>query len=302
MHVWLSVAIYAYVRVFNVICVCNANMCGSVLMTCMHLIARNIKTKSQYLYVINIVFVIVIVVVDNRAKLNNNSVELIKPAIGIHSCVCDKQQSNQEKVNFYRRSTKIKQRKNVNRFNNSNVIVFTNIDTVSESRKYFSVRRFAVTISSNVVSTYKTVVIFHCTIQLKIHHACTFSFSMSRIRVLVNTVAANNKEHNITVVSLKKDESAPVNVHYILLEDVYDSIYDGSDVMDWVAANDAAVYDEIQQCTEFCVKSCNGKYKLVRHLNFGFQFCLCIWGRVMGYNSVHPDKWISTDFKLSIVV
>lgn len=74
----------------------------------------------------------------------------------------------------------------------------------------------------------------------------------------MNAIAVN-KQHNITVVSLQSDPAAPENVHYILLENVYDAIYDGSAVTDWVAVSQVSVYEEIQQCTEYCLLSCNGK-------------------------------------------
>lgn len=76
----------------------------------------------------------------------------------------------------------------------------------------------------------------------------------------MNAIAAN-KEHNITVVSLQVDQAPPDNIHYILLENVYETIYNVSAVTDWVAVGlkPISVFKEVDQCTEYCVLNCNGE-------------------------------------------
>lgn len=102
--------------------------------------------------------------------------------------------------------------------------------------------------------------------------------------MLVNALAA--KGHNITVLSTNEDPNPPRNVHYILLEGVYDYMYKEQKV-DLVSMAYATPIEGVDILYGFSIAACNGIRRakgLQTLLNYPneFKFDLVLYDYTLG--------------------
>lgn len=75
-------------------------------------------------------------------------------------------------------------------------------------------------------------------------------------RVLVRGLAS--KGHNITMVSVDDDQNPPANVHYIFLEAVYSTLYNGSSAVDLLEMSELGLLSAIFSNYDWCRLCCDG--------------------------------------------
>ncbi|KAJ6634327.1 UDP-glucosyltransferase 2, partial [Pseudolycoriella hygida] len=101
---------------------------------------------------------------------------------------------------------------------------------------------------------------------------------------LVNAIAARG--HNVTVLSTNKDPQPPANVHYILLEGVYDFIYKNEE-LDLVSLGYLNAVESIEHIYTFSTSACEGIKRsrgLQTLLNYpkNFKFDLIVYDYTLG--------------------
>lgn len=96
---------------------------------------------------------------------------------------------------------------------------------------------------------------------------------------LMEAIAARG--HNVTIISPDVEKTAQANIHYIHLEEVYPTLYNGSDKIDIIEMANKNAFAEIPLFHDFGLKICEGILKskgLTQILNYpkDFKFDLVI--------------------------
>lgn len=104
-------------------------------------------------------------------------------------------------------------------------------------------------------------------------------------KVLIRGLA--EKGHNITMVSVDKDENPPANVHYIHLEKTYSSMYEGSEGVSLLEMADQQFVHALVGVFEWCDLCCVGVMKskgldLILNYPDNFKFDLVIYDFTCG--------------------
>lgn len=71
---------------------------------------------------------------------------------------------------------------------------------------------------------------------------------------------AEKSKHNVTVLSPNNDKHAPENVHYILMENIYEQIYGEEPKFSYTEMPDLSPFQEIDSFVDFFKVSCPCKY------------------------------------------
>lgn len=106
----------------------------------------------------------------------------------------------------------------------------------------------------------------------------------NRNSALVNALAARG--HNMTVLSVNKDPKPPKNVHYILMEGVYDYMYKEQQI-DLVALANVSPLEGVNVLYAFAAESCTGIKRakgIQTLLNYpkDFKFDLILYDYTLG--------------------
>lgn len=74
--------------------------------------------------------------------------------------------------------------------------------------------------------------------------------------MLVNELAATG--HNVTVLSSDFDPHPPKNVHFVLMENIYDHMFDPTIRRSIFQRPDCSQFTAVVEYNAFCVKACEG--------------------------------------------